>query len=1226
MADPTTPNTAPTLTIKDGWVTTGFGDNRDEWPAKVAVQPDGKILMTTISNGLVALARYNTDGSLDTSFSGDGKLTADLGSSLNGADFKLQGDGTIVVYRHTYSGLTVTHFTPNGDLDTHFGTNGTLTSASSFRYANIFSMGVLGDGKIVTAGSGYTTDTDYVVRRYNADGTFDTNFGTNGTATVNVGKRDLLHEMMLQPDGKILFVGESTDWPSPVYSLVRLNANGSPDTSFSGDGIVTVSTGTDYNYMPDAMALQADGKIVVGAWNTLQDTAGFKLLRYATDGSLDPSFHGTGSVTFKADWFRGADLEAISIQKDGKILALGNAHDASQTAYTFIARFLSDGTIDETFGNKGVAQAAQPGSARTTGLLVQADGKIVVDGIVSVGSGDNDFMAMRFNADGSVDQTFSPGQNLQTGTPTFLEGTAASFGKPVVLNNAIQVHDAELAATGYNGASLTLMRHDGANADDAFYVKYGDRFAALYSGNDYSVGGVTIGRVTASGAGKLTLTFNTNATEALVNKGLQQIAYGNNSNTPPEKVLIDWLFSDGNSGAQGTGGTLTALGSTAVSIIATNDIPTGHRVPDQKAADGVAYSYVIPANTFVDPDHDTLTYSVVMWDGRPLPSWLKFDPATNTLSGTPVTSDIGTVNLRAMARDGNGAAPSTYFSLYVIPKPMHVDGTAGADNLVGAENGDVLQGFGGNDTLNGKAGADTLIGGDGNDSYYVDNVGDVVTEAANGGTDTVYSTLASYRLAPNVEYARTQSEIRSDLIGNELGNVLYAGNGDNVLDGGLGNDTASYAYATDEVAVSLAVTTSQYTGYSGFDTLLNIENLAGSRYNDSLTGNQQNNTLNGGAGADTMTGGDGSDIYYVDNAGDVVRETNGDPVKGGIDTINASVSYKLAGYVENLTLTGTDAINATGNSLANKLVGNSGNNILDGGAGTDTMSGGLGNDSYYVDNAGDVVSEAPGAGTDTVVSTVTRTLGDNQENLTLAGTAAINGTGNSLDNTITGNAARNVLNGGTGADKLIGGLGDDFYYVDNVGDTVIESSDATSGGTDTVTATITYTLGTYIENLTLSGTTAVNGTGNALANKIIGNGAANTLSGGDGADTLSGGLGNDTLTGGQGKDALEGGSGSDVFVFNAASETGTTSATRDVITDFVRGQDKIDLRGIDANTATTANDAFTTFIAGTAVFTAAGQLKFVDGVLYGNTDGDADAEFAIQLTGITQLTTADVML
>ncbi len=1127
MANPTTPNSAPTIKIRDGWVITGFGDHRNDWGPRIAVQKDGKVLVADISDGLIGLARYNTDGSLDTSFSGDGKLTADLGMSMSGVDFGLQPDGTIVVYRHTYSGLTISHFTPSGDLVTSWGTNGTLTSAGATGLANIYSLTVLGDGRIVTAGSSYGDGTDYLVRRYNADGTFDTSFDTDGKATVDIGNEDNTRNMLVQPDGKILLVGQSTYWPAPGYSLVRLNSIGAPDTTFSGDGNVTIDVGTGYNYMRGAMALQTDRKIVVGAESTaFQSTEGIKLLRYTTDGSLDTSFHGTGSVTLKADWFKGASLEDISILKDGKILALGNAEDANQTPYTYIARFLPDGTLDQTFGNKGLAQAARPAHtyASATELLVQPDGKILVTGGVSVGTNDTDLLVMRFNADGSVDQTFAPAKNMMTSTSTFIEGTATSPGKPVVLNNAIQVHDTELAAIGYQGASLTLIRHEGANADDVFSARSGGTLSALTSGSDFSVGGVTIGHVTINGAGKLTLTFGANATEALVNQALQQIAYANTSDTPSSNVLIDWTFSDGNTGAQGTGGTLKAVDGTTVTILTTNDTPVAHGIPDQKASGGYAFSYVIPESTFTDPDHDTLGYSVVTADGKALPSWLGFDPATHTLSGTPNTTDIGALNLRVTARDGSGATASTYFTLNVLNASMHVDGTAGADNLVGTAGNDIIQGFAGNDTLDGKAGADMLSGGDGNDLYYVDNVGDVVTEIAGGGADIVYTTLASYKLAPNVEHGRLLSSGQADLVGNELANALYAGSGNNILDGGLGIDIVSYAYATAGVTVTLGTTQAQDTEGSGIDTLRNIENLAGSRFDDNLLGNQANNILNGGAGADFMAGGNGSDLYAVDNAGDIVRETNADATVGGIDTVESSIAFTLGANVENLTLTGTGAINGTGNVLANKLLGNSGNNVLNGGAGIDTMAGGLGNDTYYVDNAGDVVSEAPGAGTDTVISTVTRTLGDNQENLTLAGTAAINGTGN------------------------------------------------------------------------------------ALANNIIGNAAANTL------------------TGGLGKDVLEGGGGSDVFVFNASTETGVTSAAWDVINDFVRGQDKLDLRGIDANTATTTNDAFTTFIAATAAFTAAGQLKFVNGVLYGNTDGDADAEFAIQLTGITQLTTADVML
>jgi len=249
--------------------------------------------------------------------------------------------------------------------------------------------------------------------------------------------------------------------------------------------------------------------------------------------------------------------------------------------------------------------------------------------------------------------------------------------------------------------------------------------------------------------------------------------------------------------------------------------------------------------------------------------------------------------------------------------------------------------------------------------------------------------------------------------------------------------------------------------------------------------------------------------------------------------VQSSVTYTLSAYVENLTLTGSSAIDGTGNELDNSLTGNSaantlsggaGNDILNGGASTDTMIGGTGNDTYVVDNAGDVVIENPNEGIDAVQSSVTYTLSANVENLTLTGSSAINGSGNELDNTLTGNSATNVLaggagndtlNGGAGADTMIGGTGNDIYIVDNAGDVVTEN---VNEGTDTVRSSITYTLGANVENLTLTGSGNINGTGNVLDNAVVGNAGVNTLTGNAGNDTLDGGAGNDTLTGGIGSD------------------------------------------------------------------------------------------------------------
>lgn len=346
---------------------------------------------------------------------------------------------------------------------------------------------------------------------------------------------------------------------------------------------------------------------------------------------------------------------------------------------------------------------------------------------------------------------------------------------------------------------------------------------------------------------------------------------------------------------------------------------------------------------------------------------------------------------------------------------------------------------------------------------------------------------------------------------------------------------------------------------------------------------------------------------------------------GGIDTVISSVSRTLGAYQENLVLTGSSAINGTGNNLANTLTGNDADNVLNGGAGADIMVGGLGNDTYYVDWGNDkVIETSANGGIDTIISSVSRTLGDYQENLVLTGTAALYGNGNNLANTLTGNNGDNVLNGGAGADTMIGGLGNDTYYVDWGNDKVIETS--ANGGIDTVISSVSRTLGDHQENLVLTGTKANYGTGNSLDNTLTGNGADNLLNGGAGNDTLVGGAGNDRLVGDLGKDVLTGGAGNDVFAFNTTKESGLTSTAWDVITDFKRGSDKIDVSGIDANTTTNTNEAFNVVLSGAKTFTAAGQLNFVDGVLYGNTDSDIEPEFAIQIVGVTYLASSDLIL
>ena len=392
--------------------------------------------------------------------------------------------------------------------------------------------------------------------------------------------------------------------------------------------------------------------------------------------------------------------------------------------------------------------------------------------------------------------------------------------------------------------------------------------------------------------------------------------------------------------------------------------------------------------------------------------------------------------------------------------------TEGNDTLAGTIGNDVIDALGGNDVVSGDAGDDQLMGGLGSDQLN-----------GNAGNDT-----------------------------------LIGGAGTDTTVGGLGNDTHVIDAASDVTTEAAAEGTDTVQSPITWTLGANFENLTltgaatingtGNTLNNTLTGNSAANRLDGGAGIDTMQGGAGNDIYVVNDTADVVSEG----ASAGTDGVEASVSFTLGTNVENIVLTGSASINATGNTSNNTLTGNAGANLLNGGAGADTMVGGAGNDIYVVDNAGDVVTEGASAGTDTVESSITYTLGANLENLTLTGSSAINATGNTLANTLTGNAAANSLNGGTGADTMAGGLGNDVYVVDNASDIVNE---AASAGTDRVDSSITYTLAANVENLTLTGTAAINGTGNTLNNSLTGNSGNNRLDGGAGADTMAGGAGDD---------------------------------------------------------------------------------------------------------------------
>jgi Ca2+-binding RTX toxin-like protein len=561
-------------------------------------------------------------------------------------------------------------------------------------------------------------------------------------------------------------------------------------------------------------------------------------------------------------------------------------------------------------------------------------------------------------------------------------------------------------------------------------------------------------------------------------------------------------------------------------------------------------------------------------------------PGTDRITFTSTREGV-TVNL------ATGQASGVEVGTDTLIRIENVSGGSGPDRIIGNA---------GDNVLDGGVGADTLAGGAGNDTYVVDNLGDTVTENAGEGSDLVLSSLVAYTLPNNVENGRIVAGGAANLDGNTLNNLLYAGVGDNLIAGGVGSDTLSWAHGVIGAGgVSASLVTGTASGGSGSDRFTGIEHLIGSTDDDRLTGDGNanklqggagNDTLNGGGGADTLIGGDGNDFYYVDHAGDVISETNA-AAAGGTDLVHTTLaSYTLGAYVENGRILAAGAANLTGNALGNLLYAGTGNNVLDGGAGSDTVTWAYGVTGVTGVTASLASGTASGSGNDTLIGIEHLIGSPNADRLT--------GDGNA--NRLSGDLGNDTLYGGGGADTLIGGDGNDSYYIDQAGDVVIETNAAAAGGTDLVHTTLaSYTLGTHVENGRILAAGDANLTGNALNNllyagtgnnildgragsdtvtwaygvigaegviaslvagsasggsgsdnftgieHLIGSPNADSLTGDGNANILQGGAGDDTLDGASGADTLAGGDGNDTYyvdnVGDVVSETNANLAT-----------------------------------------------------------------------------------
>jgi Ca2+-binding RTX toxin-like protein len=850
---------------------------------------------------------------------------------------------------------------------------------------------------------------------------------------------------------------------------------------------------------------------------------------------------------------------------------LGEGTDTTQSSVTFsIATNVENLTLTGTAAINGTGNAGNnviTGNSANNTLNGGAGNDTLIGGTgddIYVVDSTTDIITENGNAGTDSIQssvTYTIAINVENLT---LTGTAAINGTGNAGNNVITGNSDNNTLNGGAGNDTLI----GGIGDD-IYVVDSTTDTITENGNagaDTIQSSVTYTIATLTNVENLTLT-GTTAINGTGNAG-NNVITGNNANN----VMIGNAGNDILDGGNGSDALIGGTGNDIYIVNSTTDTITENA---NEGTDTIQSSVTFTIATLTNIENLTLTgTAAISGTGNAGNNVITGNSANNTLNGgagndtliggtgddiyiVDSVTDIITENANAGTDTIQSSvtfsiATLTNIENLTLTGIIAINGTGNAGNNVITGNSD-------NNTLNGGAGNDTLIGGTGDDIYVVDSTTDIITENGNAGTDTIQSSV-TFSIATNVENLILTGTAAINATGNAGKNVITGNSANNTLDGGTGNDTLDGSGGIDALIggtgndiyiVNSTTDTITENANEGTDTiqssvtfsiatLTNIENLTlrgtaaingtGNAGNNIITGNGANNTLDGGAGNDTLIGGTGNDIYIVNSTTDTITENANE----GTDTIQSSVTFSIATLtnVENLTLTGTTAINGTGNAGNNVITGNSANNTLNGGAGNDTLIGGTGDDIYIVDSVTDIITENANAGTDTIQSSVTYTIATNVENLTLTGIIAINGTGNAGNNIITGNSDNNTLNGGAGNDTLIGGAGDDIYIVDSITDIIAENA---NGGTDTIQSSVTFSIAalTNVENLTLTGTTAINGTGNAGNNIITGNNANNVI---------IGNAGNDTLDGGDGSDALIGGTGNDIYLVNSTTDTITENA------------------------------------------------------------------------------------
>jgi uncharacterized delta-60 repeat protein len=1179
-------NQAPVLTTGDanGIVTMDLGSSGAFFPPNVALQADGKILVNSyaVGSGVSSeLVRYNADGSLDLTF-GAGGIVSTAPDHSTGADVAVQADGKIVV---AGSNFTVARYNSDGSLDASFGTGGTV--AGSFGFSGVSSLIIQADGKIVAAGLVNTATDDVTIARYDTNGQLDASFGVGGKVTTGFGSASHATGMVSQPDGKLVVTAFVENGAHDDFTLLRYNNDGSLDASFGAGGKVTTDFGS-FNDNAFSVTVQADGKIVASGFasNVSGVTEQFAIARYNTDGSLDATFGAGGKVLtdMGGHWLQNA--ESVKVQPDGKIMVAGYAFAESGGPEVFaLARYNSDGSLDGSFGTGGkVLTSFGSDDGEADSLLIQPDGKILVVGTSDAGP---DVTLARYNSDGSLDTSFGSNTGAPLSGPAFYTEGAS----PIVLNARATVHDAELAAAGsYDGASLTLARQGGANADDVFGAS--GNLSALAQGGAITLSGVAIGTVTQNSGGMLVLTFGSLATEARVDEAMRAITYKDVSDAPGPSAQIDWSFSDGNAGAQGSGGAGAAAGLTSIKITGVDDAPV-NTVPGPLSAMADT-DFAITGLSVSDPDsaslgiflrvqHGTLTVAAV--DGATVVgSGSSSLIITGTLAQLNATlgashnvlyhsaADFSGADTLSMNTADSGGFTSSSVALNVTTAPGSV-----SINDVTISEGD----------SGSKVATFTVTRSDGTAAIDVDfatSDGSATTAdndyVATSGTLNFAAGVKTQTISVTIN---GDSKVESDetfsvnLSGTTNGATIGLGLGT----GAITNDDAAPAgsVSINDVTISegdsgskvATFTVTRSGGTAAFD--VNFATSAGTAASADNDYTANAGTLHFGAGVNTQT------ISIAINGDGKVETDEAFSVNLSAATNGATISHGSG--------TGTITNDDTGLAINDVAIseGDSGSKVA---TFTVTRAGGAAAfdvnfatsdgaaataDNDYVANAGTLHFGA-GVNTQTVSVTVngdTRFESDEAffVNLSAAtnGIAINHGQGIgtitnddaspdlTASNAVLDRATLSYRINNTGAGAAAASTAGIYLSTDGTITTadallVTHATPALAGGASDLEAALlsfpgNLTPGTYFVGAIAdhNGQIAEGGETNNASSGIpvvLGNDSANTLDGATGNDTILGLGGNDILHGGFGADTIDGGAGDDTAVFSLGVLAGYT--------------------------------------------------------------------------------------